>query len=344
MVRADERTRKERNMQQRRLGRSGPEVSAIGLGVMGMSEFYGTPDGAECIATLERAIELGVTFWDTADAYGSGHNEELIGGFIGERGWRDRIVLATKFGFVREGGRAVGISGKPEYVRGACDGSLRRLGFDCIDLYYQHRIDSEVPVEETVGAMSELVKAGKVKALGLSEVSAETLRRAHAVHPIAAVQTEYSLWSRDPERAGGILEACRELGVGFVPYSPLGRGFLTGKLKSLDALGDDDFRLTTPRFERENFERNLRLMAKVEAIAKAKGCSPGQLALAWLLAQGDFVVPIPGTKRRTYLEDNAGGADVRLDAKDLAALDEAMPRGVAAGERYGAIGMALADR
>ncbi len=318
-------------------------VSAIGLGVMGMSEFYGTPDEAESIATLERAVELGVTFWDTADAYGSGHNERLIGAFLAERGWRDRVVLATKFGFVRKDGKMVGISGRPDYVRSACDASLERLGFETIDLYYQHRVDPQTPIEETVGAMAELVKAGKVKTLGLSEVSADTLRRAHAVHPIAAVQTEYSLWSRDPEREGGILEACRELSVGFVPYSPLGRGFLTGKLKSLADLDADDFRHTTPRFERENFERNLKLVAEVEAIASKKGCSPGQLALAWLLAQGENVVPIPGTKRRKYLEDNAGGVGVSLDAADLARVDEVIPRGAAAGERYGELGMSLAD-
>jgi aryl-alcohol dehydrogenase-like predicted oxidoreductase len=330
-------------MRRRTLGGDGLSVSAIGLGVMGMSEFYGTPDEAECIATLGRAVETGVTFWDTADAYGNGHNEELIGSTIAERGWRDRIVLATKFGFQRKNGQVVGICGTPEYVRSACDASLGRLGFEKIDLYYQHRVDPSVPVEETIGAMAELVKAGKVAHLGLSEVSADTLRRAHAVHPIAAVQTEYSLWSRDPERAGGILDACRELGVGFVPYSPLGRGFLTGRVKSLADLGDDDFRLTTPRFERENFERNLRLVAEVEKIAEARGCSPGQLALAWLLAQGDFVVPIPGTKRRAYLDDNAGAADVTLEAADLARIDAVMPRGAAAGERYGAMGMALAD-
>lgn len=318
-------------------------VSAIGLGVMGMSEFYGTPDEAESIATLERAVELGVTFWDTADAYGSGHNERLIGAFLAERGWRDRVVLATKFGFVRKDGKMVGISGRPDYVRSACDASLERLGFETIDLYYQHRVDPQTPIEETVGAMAELVKAGKVKTLGLSEVSVDTLRRAHAVHPIAAVQTEYSLWSRDPEREGGILEACRELSVGFVPYSPLGRGFLTGKLKSLADLDADDFRHTTPRFERENFERNLKLVADVETIASKKGCSPGQLALAWLLAQGENVVPIPGTKRRKYLEDNAGGVGVSLDAADLTRVDEVIPRGAAAGERYGELGMSLAD-
>ncbi|MFQ5418620.1 MAG: aldo/keto reductase [Myxococcota bacterium] len=329
-------------MQQRNLGGSLP-VSAIGLGVMGMSEFYGTPDEAECIATLERAVETGVTFWDTADAYGSGHNEELIGAFLSERGWRDRVVLATKFGFQRKDGAVVGVCGKPEYVSSACDASLRRLGVAQIDLYYQHRVDPQVPIEETVGAMALLVKAGKVRALGLSEVSAATLRRAHAVHPIVAVQTEYSLWSRDPERDGGILGACRELGVGFVPYSPLGRGFLTGQIKKLEDLGHDDFRLTTPRFEKQNFEANLRLVAEVEAIAADRGCSPGQLALAWLLAQGDFIVPIPGTKRRKYLDDNAGAAAVELEAADLARLDEALPLGAAAGERYGARGMALAD-
>ena len=330
-------------MQQRSLG--GVPVSAIGLGVMGMSEFYGTPDEAECIATLERAVELGVTFWDTADAYGSGHNERLIGAFLSERGWRDRIVLATKFGFLRDAkGAVAGISGQPDYVRSACDASLARLGFDSIDLYYQHRVDPRVPIEETVGAMAELVKAGKVRHLGLSEVSADTLRRAHAVHPISAVQTEYSLWSRDPERKGGILEACCELSVGFVPYSPLGRGFLTGQIKRLEDLGEQDFRHTTPRFAKENFEKNLALVDAVRAIASDKGCSPGQLALAWLLAQGEFIVPIPGTKRRRYLEDNAGAAAVTLAAADLARIDEALPRGAAAGERYGELGMALADR
>ncbi len=330
-------------MQRRTLGREGLEVSCIGLGVMGMSEFYGTPDEAECIATLERAVELGVSFWDTADAYGSGHNEELIGCFLAERGWRDRIVLATKFGFVRKDGKAVVISGSPEYVRSSCDASLARLGFEQIDLYYQHRVDPQVPVEETVGAMAELVKSGKVRTVGLSEVSGATLRRAHAVHPISAVQTEYSLWSRDPEKQGGILEACRDLGVGFVPYSPLGRGFLTGKVRKLEDLSGDDFRHTTPRFERANFERNLRLVDQVEDIARDKGCTPGQLALAWLLARSDEIVPIPGTKRRRYLEDNAGAANVVLDAADLARIDRVIPRGAAAGERYGELGMRLAD-
>jgi len=330
-------------MKQRRLGSNGLEVSEIGLGVMGMSEFYGSPDEAESIATLERAISLGVSFWDTADAYGSGHNERLIGAFLKERSWRDRVVLATKFGFVRKDGVVVGISGSPEYVRSACEGSLERLGFDHVDLYYQHRVDPQVPIEETVGAMSELVKAGKVRHLGLSEVSADSLRRAHAVHPIAAVQTEYSLWSREPERKDGILEACRELGVGFVAYSPLGRGFLTGRITRLEDLAEDDFRHTTPRFERENFERNLRLVDEVRSIAADKGCTPGQLALAWLLARNEHVVPIPGTKRRKYLEENAAAADLTLEAADLARIDAVMPRGAAAGERYGELGMALAD-
>ncbi len=330
-------------MQERNLGSEGLRVPRIGLGVMGMSVAYGTPDEAECIATLERALELGITFWDTADAYGGGHNEELIGRFIAERGARDRIVLATKFGFVRKGGVAIGISGKPEYVHSACDASLKRLGFDQIDLYYQHRVDPTVPIEETVGAMAELVRAGKVRTLGLSEVSADSLRRAHAVHPISAVQTEYSLWSRDPENPGGILDACRELGVGFVPYSPLGRGFLTGRLKTLDDLDADDFRLTTPRFERVNFEANLKLVDAVEKLAADKGCSPAQLALAWLLAQGGQLVPIPGTKRRKYLEENAGAEDVTLGPDELATIDEIIPRRAAAGERYDELGMRLAD-
>jgi aryl-alcohol dehydrogenase-like predicted oxidoreductase len=330
-------------MEQRTLGDEGLKISAIGLGVMGMSEFYGTPDEAEYIATLERAVDLGVTFWDTADVYGSGHNERLVGTFLAERSWRDRIVLATKFGFLRKGGRIAGISGRPEYVREACDASLGRLGFERIDLYYQHRVDPQVPIEETVGAMADLVRGGKVRAIGLSEVSANTLRRAHAVHPIAAVQTEYSLWSRDPEREGGILDTCRELGVGFVPYSPLGRGFLTGQVRKLEDLEADDFRLTTPRFERQNFERNLRLVAEVEAIAAERDCRPGQLALAWLLAQGDFLVPIPGTKRRSYLEENARAASIQLNADELARIDEVMPRGAAAGQRYGELGMSLAD-
>jgi aryl-alcohol dehydrogenase-like predicted oxidoreductase len=332
-------------MQTRALGNSGLQVSAIGLGVMGMSEFYGAPDEQENRATLARALELGVSFWDTADAYGSGHNEKLIGGFLAERGLRKQVVLATKFGFVRDAqGRPVGIKGDPAYVRSACDASLARLGIEQIDLYYQHRIDPQVPVEETVGAMAELVRAGKVRLLGLSEVSAATLRRACAVHPIAAVQSEYSLWTRDPEKPGGMLAACREQGAAFVAYSPLGRGFLTGKVTSLDELGADDFRRRTPRFERENFERNLRLVERVREIAAQKGCTPGQLALAWLLARGPHVIPIPGTKRRKYLEENAGAAAVRLEAADLARIDAVLPPGAAAGERYDTLGLSLTDR
>jgi aryl-alcohol dehydrogenase-like predicted oxidoreductase len=333
-------------MQERALGKSGLEVSAIGLGVMGMSEFYGAPDEAESLATLERALELGVTFWDTADAYGSGHNEQLIGRFLADPARRRRVVLATKFGFVRGAdGKPIGIRGDPAYVRSACDASLARLGgSDPIDLYYLHRVDPSVPIEETVGAMSELVRAGKVLHLGLSEVSAATLRRAAAVHPISAVQSEYSLWTRDPEQTGGVLAACRELGAAFVAYSPLGRGFLTGKIESLESLGKDDFRRTTPRFEQENFDRNLALVAQVRALASEKGCTPGQLALAWLLARGPHVVPIPGTKRRKYLEENAGAASVKLEGRDLARIDALLPPGAAAGERYTPLGLALTNR
>jgi aryl-alcohol dehydrogenase-like predicted oxidoreductase len=328
-------------MQERNLGSQGLRVPAIGLGVMGMSEFYGEPDEAESLATLERAVELGIRFWDTADVYGSGHNEELIGRFIAERGWRDRIVLATKFGFLRKDGQMVGICGTPEYVREACDASLARLGFDRIDLYYLHRVDPSVAIEETVGAMAELVREGQVRTLGLSEVSPETLRRAHTVHPISAVQTEYSLWSREPQRKGGILEACAELGVGFVPYSPLGRGFLTGQIKTPEDLGEEDFRHLTPRFQKGNFERNLALVAAIEALAAEKGCTPAQLALAWLLAQGEQFVPIPGTKRRKYLEDNAGAAAVSLDSNDLTHIAETVP--APAGARYSEMGMAFTD-
>jgi aryl-alcohol dehydrogenase-like predicted oxidoreductase len=332
-------------MQMRALGRSSQKVSAIGLGVMGMSEFYGEADEKESFATLARAIEIGVTFWDTADAYGTGHNERLIGRFLKEQRARDRIVLATKFGFVRDAiGRPIGIRGDPAYVASACDASLSRLGIERIDLYYQHRVDPNVPIEDTVGAMAELVRAGKVRALGLSECSVESLRRACAVHPIAAVQTEYSLWTREPERPGGMLAACRELGAAFVAYSPLGRGFLTGKIESLDELGANDFRRRTPRFTEENFDRNLALVARVKEIAAEKRCTPGQLALAWLLARGEHVVPIPGTKRRKYLEENAGAAEIRLDARDLARIDAAVPAGAAAGERYDSAGMSLTNR
>jgi aryl-alcohol dehydrogenase-like predicted oxidoreductase len=317
-------------MQTRTLGQ-GLEVSAMGLGCMGMSEFYGRADEGEAIQTIHRALELGVSFLDTADMYGPFTNEKLVGRAIAGR--RDQVVLATKFGNVRgENGERLGIDGSPEYVRKACDASLQRLGVEHIDLYYQHRVDQTVPIEETVGAMAELVEQGKVRHLGLSEAAPATIRRAHAVHPISALQTEYSLWSRDPEEE--ILPTVRELGIGFVPYSPLGRGFLTGRFARTDDLADDDFRRSHPRFQGENLERNLQLVERVRAIAEEKGVAPGQLALAWVLAQGDDVVPIPGTKRVQYLEQNAGAADVELTEDDLRRLDEAAPRGAAAGERY----------
>jgi aryl-alcohol dehydrogenase-like predicted oxidoreductase len=303
---------------------------------MSMSEFYGRSDEGESIATLERAFDLGVDFLDTADMYGVGRNEELVGRAI--RGRRDRIVVATKFGIVRgKDGARLGISGKAEYVRSACEASLRRLGIDVIDLYYQHRVDPGTPIEETVGAMAALVKEGKVRHLGLSEASAATIRRAHGVHPIAALQTEYSLWSRDPEE--DILPTCRELGIGFVPYSPLGRGFLTGQIKRFEDLAPDDFRRTNPRFQGGNFEKNLELVRRVEALARAKHCLPSQLALAWVLAQGDDMVPIPGTTRRKHLEENVAALDVSLSREDLAMIDEVAPKGIAAGERYTAEGM-----
>jgi aryl-alcohol dehydrogenase-like predicted oxidoreductase len=323
-------------MQLRTLGRGGLRVSALGLGCMSMSEFYGQSDEAESMATIQRALDLAVEFLDTADMYGVGRNEELVGRAI--RGRRDRVVIATKFGIVRsaDGGR-LGISGKADYVRSACEASLRRLGVDVIDLYYQHRVDPKTPIEETVGAMAMLVKEGKVRHLGLSEAGAATIRRAHAVHPIAALQTEYSLWSRDPEDE--ILPTCRELGIGFVPYSPLGRGFLTGQIKRFEDLAADDFRRMNPRFQGENFEKNLELVRRVESLARAKGCLPSQLALAWVLAQGDDMVPIPGTTRRKHLEENVGALAVSLSAADLSSIDEAAPKGVAAGERYTAEGM-----
>ena len=328
-------------MRQRRLGKKGPLVSAIGLGCMGMSEFYGPRDEAEAVATIHRALDLGVTFLDTADIYGPFTNEELVGRAIRSR--RGEVVLATKFGIVRSAeDRAVrGISGKPEYVRQACEASLRRLGVDVIDLYYQHRVDPRTPIEDTVGAMAELVREGKVRFLGLSEAAPETLRRAHAVHPITALQSEYSLWSRDPEDE--ILPTCRALGIGFVPYSPLGRGFLTGQIRRVEDFADDDYRRFTPRFQGENFQKNLDLVRRVEELARAKGCRPSQLALAWVLAQGEDIVPIPGTKRRTYLEENAGAADVALTAADLARIEEVLPRGSAAGERYPAAMMAFVN-
>jgi aryl-alcohol dehydrogenase-like predicted oxidoreductase len=317
-------------MQTRTLGQ-GLHVSAMGLGCMGMSEFYGRADEDEAIRTIRRALELGITFLDTADMYGPFTNEKLVGRAIADR--RDRVVLATKFGNVRgENGERLGIDGSPEYVRRACDASLQRLGVDHIDLYYQHRVDQTVPIEETVGAMAELVRQGKVRHLGLSEASPATIRRAHAVHPITALQSEYSLWGRDPEEE--ILPTVRELGIGFVPYSPLGRGFLTGRFQRTDDLAEDDFRRSHPRFQGDNLERNLALVERVRAIAEQKGATPGQLALAWVLAQGDDIVPIPGTKRVKYLEENAGALDVALTGDDLGALEEAAPRGAAAGERY----------
>jgi aryl-alcohol dehydrogenase-like predicted oxidoreductase len=324
-------------MEQRRLGAQGLVVSAMGLGCMGMSEFYGSRDDYESVATIHRALELGITFLDTADVYGPYTNEELVGRAI--RGRRDKVVLAPKFGNVRGAdGSFAGINGRPEYVRQACDGSLKRLGVDHIDLYYQHRVDSDVPIEETVGAMAELVQAGKVRYLGLSEAGPATIRRAHAVHPISALQTEYSLWSRDPE--DDVIPACRELDIGFVPYSPLGRGFLTGRFRSLDDLPADDWRRNNPRFQGDNFQKNLNLVTRIEDLARSKGATPSQLALAWVLAQGRDIVPIPGTKRVRYLEEDVAAVHIRLTDEDLAAVDAAAPAGVAAGERYPAAGMA----
>jgi aryl-alcohol dehydrogenase-like predicted oxidoreductase len=323
---------KERSVDQRKLGSEGLVVSELGLGCMGMSEFYGTGDEGESTATIHRAIELGMTFLDTADIYGPFTNEKLVGKAIADR--RDEVVLATKFGNVRgEDGSFRGVSGKPDYVREACDASLSRLGVDHIDLYYQHRVDPETPIEETVGAMRELVEAGKVRYLGLSEAGPETIRKAHAVHPISALQSEYSLFTRDVEDE--ILPTVRELDIGFVPYSPLGRGFLTGRWRSIEDMPENDTRSARfPRFAEENFQKNLELADRVREVADGKGITPGQLALAWLLAQGDDIVPIPGTKRREYLEENAGAAGVTLTEDDLASIEEAMPRGSAAGERY----------
>ncbi len=328
-------------MKKRRLGKGGPEVSALGLGCMGMSEFYAGRDEAESVATIHRALDLGLTLLDTADMYGVGENEELVGKAIRDR--RKEVFLATKFGNVRgQNGEFLGVNGRPEYVKSYCEASLKRLGVETIDLYYQHRVDPNTPIEETVGAMADLVKEGKVRHLGLSEASPRTLRRACAVHRISALQTEYSLWTRDPEPE--ILPACRELGVAFVAYSPLGRGFLSGRFRRPEDFPEDDYRRNHPRFQGENFFANLRLAEKVQQMAKEKGCTPSQLALAWVLAQGEEVVPIPGTKRRKYLEENIAALGVELSPAEVARLSDALPPGAAAGDRYHPYAMKAIDR
>ncbi len=328
-------------MKKRELGRSGLCVSCIGLGCMGMSEFYGSGDEKESIAVIHRALDLGVTFFDTADVYGNGRNEELVGRAL--KGHRRQVVLATKFGNVRaEDGQFKGVNGKPEYVRAACEASLRRLGVETIDLYYQHRVDPDTPIEETVGAMAGLVREGKVRFLGLSEAAPQTIRRAHRAHPIAALQTEYSLWSRDPEAE--IFPTVRELGIGFVAYSPLGRGFLTGRFKTPEDLEPGDWRRNSPRFQGENFQRNLQLVSEVEAIAREKKMQPSQIALAWVLAQGPDIVPIPGTKHLRYLEENVKAAALPLTEEEIARIDRTFPRGAASGERYTEAGMKAVGR
>ena len=327
-------------METRTLGQ-GLEVSAMGLGCMGMSDFYGGRDDAEATATIHRALDLGITFFDTADMYGGGRNEELLGRAI--RGQRDQVIIATKFGNVRNpDGTFKGVNGKPEYLRQCCEASLARLGVETIDLYYQHRVDPETPIEETVGAMAQLVKEGKVRWLGLSEAAAGTIRRAHAVHPIAALQTEYSLWSRDVEDE--ILPTLRELGIGLVPYSPLGRGFLTGQIRRVEDFEPGDYRLHSPRFQGENFEKNLHLVDEINTLAADRGCAPAQLALAWVLAQGKNIVPIPGTKKRRYLEENVRALDVALGADDLARIDRVIPRGSVSGERYAPTALRAVNR
>ena len=328
-------------MSMRQLGLDGPVVSALGLGCMGMSEFYGERDDAASVATIHRALDLGINFLDTADMYGPFSNERLVGRAI--RGRRDEVVLATKFGNVRgEDGAYLGINGSPDYVRRACDASLQRLGVDTIDLYYQHRVDTAVPIEETVGAMAELKRDGKIRHLGLSEASIATIRRAHAVHPITALQTEYSLWTRDPEE--GLLAVCRELRIGFVAYSPLGRGFLTGRYKTPDDFAADDWRRNNPRFQGDNFRQNLEIVDRVRRVAASRHCTPAQLALAWVLAQGNNIVPIPGSKHHERLEENAAAAEVHLTADDLREIDALVPAGIAAGTRYAEGGMKTVNR